>query len=107
MATTRDRRAKVLASTTVNGIDFVEVANQAQTQLRVHFLNAVTVTSRGMISQIYRQQGSSTPGLVASATSQRVFQRNMPSLGNSRPSLESTRTVLRETPLGIVSVRLR
>jgi hypothetical protein len=44
MATSRDRRAKVLASTTVNGIDFVEVVNQAQTQLRVHFLNAVTVT---------------------------------------------------------------
>ena len=40
----RDRRAKVLASTTVNGIDFVEVANQAQTLLKVHFLNAVTVT---------------------------------------------------------------
>ena len=40
----RDRRAKVLASTVVNGIDFVEVANAAQTLLRVHFLNAVTVT---------------------------------------------------------------
>jgi hypothetical protein len=40
----RDRRAKVLASTAVNGIDFVEVANAAQTLLRVHFLNAVTVT---------------------------------------------------------------
>jgi predicted phage terminase large subunit-like protein len=70
-------------------------------------LNAVMVTSRGMTSQIYRQQGSSTPGLVASATSQSVFQRNMPSLGNSRPSLESARSVLRETPLGIVSIRLR
>jgi predicted phage terminase large subunit-like protein len=70
-------------------------------------LNAVTVTSRGMISQIYRQQGSSTPGCVASATGQSVFQRNMPSLGNSRPSLEPTRTVLRETPLGVVSVRIR
>jgi hypothetical protein len=40
----RDRRAKVLASTVVNGIDFVEVANSQQTLLRVHFLNAVTVT---------------------------------------------------------------
>jgi hypothetical protein len=40
----RDRRAKVLASTAVNGIDFVEVANAAQTLLRVHFLNAVAVT---------------------------------------------------------------
>jgi predicted phage terminase large subunit-like protein len=70
-------------------------------------LNAVMVTSRGVTRQIYRQQGSSTPGLVASATSQSVFQRNMPSLGNSRPSLESARSVLRETPLGIVNVRLR
>jgi len=40
----RDRRAKVLASAVVNGIDFVEIANSQQTLLRVHFLNAVTVT---------------------------------------------------------------
>jgi hypothetical protein len=40
----RDRRARVLASATVNGVDFVEVANQAQTLLIVHFLNAVIVT---------------------------------------------------------------
>lgn len=39
----RDRRARVLNSQVVNGIDFVEVANQAQTVLRVHLLNAVTV----------------------------------------------------------------
>jgi len=39
----RDRRAKVLASPVVNGIDFVAVANTAQTELRVHFLNAVNV----------------------------------------------------------------
>jgi hypothetical protein len=39
----RDRRAKVLASPVVNGIDFVEVANTAQTVLRVHFLNAVDI----------------------------------------------------------------
>lgn len=38
-----DRRAAVAASTSVNGIDFVEIANQAQTLLRVHFLNAVPV----------------------------------------------------------------
>src|SRR4029077_2084929 len=41
--TTRDRRARVLASSSVNGIDFVEIADQAQTLLRVHFLNAVPV----------------------------------------------------------------
>jgi len=41
--TSRDRRAKVLVSQVVNGIDFVEIANQAQTLMRVHFLNAVAV----------------------------------------------------------------
>jgi hypothetical protein len=40
---TRDRRAKILGSLDVNGIDFVEIANFAQTHLRVHFLNAVAV----------------------------------------------------------------
>jgi hypothetical protein len=39
----RDRRAAVLASPVTNGIDFVEIANTAQTLLRVHFLNAVPV----------------------------------------------------------------
>jgi hypothetical protein len=37
----KDRRALVLQSTSYNGIDFVEVANDTQTALRVHFLNAV------------------------------------------------------------------
>ena len=37
----QDRRAKVLKSTFFNGIDFVEVANDAQTILNVHFLNGV------------------------------------------------------------------
>jgi hypothetical protein len=41
--TNHDRRARVLASSSVNGIDFVEIADQAQTVLRVHFLNAVPV----------------------------------------------------------------
>jgi hypothetical protein len=40
---TRDRRRAVLESRTTNGIDFVEVANAAQTTLRVHFLNEVNV----------------------------------------------------------------
>jgi hypothetical protein len=39
MAQGRDRRAKLLAQSAVNGIDFVEVLNPAQTQLRVHFAN--------------------------------------------------------------------
>ncbi len=38
-----DRRAAVANSTSVNGIDFVEVTNSAQTVLSVHFLNAVPV----------------------------------------------------------------
>jgi hypothetical protein len=39
----RDRRAALLASTSFNGIDFVEVANAAQTSLTVHLLNGVPV----------------------------------------------------------------
>ena len=39
----RDRRALVLNSTAYNGIDFVAIANTAQTVLVVHFLNAVNV----------------------------------------------------------------
>jgi hypothetical protein len=45
---TRDRRAALLAppgNRRFNGIDFVEVANDAQTTLVVHFLNAVPVQS--------------------------------------------------------------
>jgi hypothetical protein len=38
-----DRLAALLASLTFNGIDFVEVASDDQTQLVVHFLNAVKV----------------------------------------------------------------
>ena len=44
----KDRRTDVLLSPTLNGIDFVEVANDAETLLRVHFLNAVK--PRGSIS---------------------------------------------------------
>ena len=41
----RDRRAALLASTSFNGIDFVEVANAAQTSLVVHFLNGIPIGS--------------------------------------------------------------
>lgn len=37
---TRDRLAALLQQATLNGIDFVEVVNTAQTHLRVRFLNA-------------------------------------------------------------------
>ena len=46
--TTRDRRLTLLASTTTNGVNFVEVASADQTQLRVHFLN--TVSLRGTLA---------------------------------------------------------
>src|SRR5215472_12924554 len=39
----RDRRARLIESTTLNGLDFVLVTNTAQTQLEVHFVNAVPV----------------------------------------------------------------
>jgi hypothetical protein len=38
-----DRLADIIASTALNGIDFVEIANDAQTDLVVHFLNRVAV----------------------------------------------------------------
>jgi len=43
--TTRDRRELLLspANTTLNGIDFVEVASADQTHLRIHFLTTVAV----------------------------------------------------------------
>lgn len=45
MASEKDRRAAVLASTTLNGIDFVEVATPDQETLHVHFLNGVSVSA--------------------------------------------------------------
>lgn len=41
----KDRLSKLLdpGNTTLNGIDFVEIAGSAQTTLRVHFLNAVAL----------------------------------------------------------------
>src|SRR4051794_14660690 len=38
-----DRLAAVVASATLNGIDFVEITRPDQTGLRIHFLNAVPV----------------------------------------------------------------
>ena len=39
----KDRKSKLTESTSYNGIDFVEIANAAQTRLRVHFLNTVSL----------------------------------------------------------------
>ncbi|MGO9935482.1 MAG: hypothetical protein ACLPV8_27235 [Steroidobacteraceae bacterium] len=41
----KDRKSQLLQSSTWNGIDFIEVANDAQTALRIHFLNAVALQS--------------------------------------------------------------
>ena len=38
-----DRLAALLASTTLNGVDFIQITAADQRSLRVHFLNAVTV----------------------------------------------------------------
>jgi len=50
----KDRKVVLIESADFNGIDFVEIANPAQTQLRVHFLNTVpllgTVTGTPTIS---------------------------------------------------------
>src|SRR6266487_843257 len=43
MAAAKDRRAALVDSTVLNGIDFVEVASTDQRILRVHFVNAVAV----------------------------------------------------------------
>jgi hypothetical protein len=39
----KDRKSQLLQSSAWNGIDFVEIANDAQTELRVHFLNGVAL----------------------------------------------------------------
>lgn len=43
MAPPKDRRSRLIGSTTLNGIDFVEIAKDNQTTLRVHFLNKVAL----------------------------------------------------------------
>src|SRR6266853_2799914 len=59
----KDRRAALLASTSFNGIDFVEVANDEQTLLRVHFLNAVSLI--GTLSPKVTIDGGETIRTVA------------------------------------------
>jgi Baseplate J-like protein len=50
MAPPKDRRSILIASSTINGIDFVEIASVDQTTLRVHFLNQVAL--QGTISNV-------------------------------------------------------
>ena len=40
-----DRRTALISSTSLNGIDFVAIGNDAQTQLVVHFLNSVVLAN--------------------------------------------------------------
>jgi hypothetical protein len=54
----KDRRARLLLpEASLNGIDFVEVANDQQTALRVHFLNAVPL--KGTVSEVTITGGES------------------------------------------------
>ena len=49
-----DRLADLIASPTLNGIDFVEITRADQTGLRVHFLNAVAVSGTSPASHDHR-----------------------------------------------------
>ncbi len=52
MAEPKDRFIALLKSTTLNGIDFVELDPADPTILRVHFLNAVRIATAGMAATI-------------------------------------------------------
>src|SRR5271156_6036605 len=58
----KDRRAQILKSTVLNGIDFVEIASTQQTTLRVHFLNGVQL--RGSLSAAPLIDGGETSATV-------------------------------------------
>ena len=59
-----DRLAKLIASTTLNGIDFVEITRADQTGLRVHFLNRVAVAgSLAVGSPVTITGGEATPAV--------------------------------------------
>ena len=55
----RDRRSRLIASTTFNGIDFVEIASADQKTLRVHFLNPVAL--QGTVSAVAISGGETIP----------------------------------------------
>jgi hypothetical protein len=76
----RDRFLALLASTTLNGIDFVEVVEAAPTELRVHFLNTVTVTN---IDTITIDGGDSVPTVAVAD----VAATDWTSDGEGRPLL--------------------
>ncbi|TDN90912.1 baseplate J/gp47 family protein [Microbacterium sp. BK668] len=59
-----DRLTDLVASTTLNGIDFVEIGDPAQTLLRVHFLNTVTVEGTLAATTPVRITGGETVAAV-------------------------------------------
>ena len=62
-----DRLAAILQSTTLNGIDFVEVTSSAQTSLAVHFLNTVPLAGTlAATSPVRITGGESIPSVPVS-----------------------------------------
>src|SRR5580704_15671460 len=59
MATPKDRVEVLLQSTTLNGIDFVQIASTDQRTLRVHFLNNVALS--GTVSNPLITGGETIP----------------------------------------------
>src|SRR5258708_37313107 len=63
MAEPKDRFIALLKSTTLNGIDFVELDPADPTILRVHFLNAGRIATAGMAANI--DGGDRIPSVAA------------------------------------------
>jgi Baseplate J-like protein len=59
----KNRRSQLLNSTTLNGIDFVEIASADQKTLRVHFLNSVAL--QGTVSAVAITGGETIPTVAA------------------------------------------
>src|SRR4028118_962898 len=55
----KDRRSHLINSTTLNGIDFIEIASADQKNLRVHFLNPVAL--QGTVSAVAISGGETIP----------------------------------------------
>ena len=59
----KDRRSALILSTTLNGIDFVEIAADDQKSLRVHFLNAVDIAGTFEDDHLTITGGDSIPSV--------------------------------------------
>jgi hypothetical protein len=57
----KDRRSELIKSTTLNGIDFVEIATEDQKTLRVHFLNAVALAGTFLDKDVSITGGETIP----------------------------------------------